>query len=287
MFCHPGCCETDIDWGCKPMTRVLITGAAGNLGGMLRRGLKDRGFTVRLTDVNAISDPQPDEDFVQADLRDGVAVAAAMDGIDAVVHFGAIPIEDTFGAIIEANIRGTYHVFEAARRVGVRRLVFASSNHVVGFHRRSSTIDDASTHRPDSYYGVSKAFGEDLGRLYADKHGMGVMCMRIGSCLPRPGDARHLATWISGRDLVQLVSVGLEAPQLHFQVVYGISQNARAFWDNTAASALGYQPEDASEVYADEILARDYPEQADEVALQFHGGVFTSADFTGDPDTID
>ena len=269
------------------MTRVLITGAAGNLGGMLRRGLKHRGFGVRSTDISPASDLEPDDEFVQVDLRDGVAVAAAMEAVDAVVHFGAIPVEDTFGAIIEANIRGTYNVFEAARQAGARRVVFASTNHVVGFHRRSSTIDDMAVRRPDSHYGVSKAFGEDLGRLYADKHGMGVMCVRIGSCLPRPGDARHLNTWISERDLVQLVAVGLEAPRLHFQVVYGISGNTRAWWDNSAAYDLGYRPDDDSEVYADEILARDCPEKVDDIALQFQGGVFTSADFDGDPDNID
>jgi len=267
--------------------RVLITGAGGSLGGMLRRGLRRTGYVIRSTDIKPIDDPAPDEEVVQVDLRDGVAVAAVMDSMDAVVHYGAIPVEDTFGAIIESNIRATYNVFEAARRAGARRVIFASSNHVIGFHRRSETIDHTADHRPDSFYGVSKAFGEDLGRLYADKHGMAVMCLRIGSCLPAPKDARMLRTWISERDMIQLVDVGLKAPGLHFQVVYGMSGNTRAFWDNSAAFALGYRPEDDSEVFADEIMARPRPEDSDEVALQFQGGVFVSADFDGDPDAID
>ncbi|MEM8811592.1 MAG: NAD(P)-dependent oxidoreductase [Pseudomonadota bacterium] len=268
------------------MTNVLITGAAGNLGGVLRRGLPDHGFTVRLTDINPIDDLKPDENFKQIDLRDGVAVAGLMDGVDAVVHFGAIPIEDTFGAIIEANIRGTYNVLEAERQAGARRVVFASTNHVIGFHRRTSTIDHHAAHRPDSYYGLSKAFGEDLGRLYADKHGFGVMCIRIGSCLPEPRDARHLMTWISERDLVQLVSVGLRAPDLHFEVVYGMSDNERRFWNNENAYRLGYKPEDRSQDHAERIMALAVPENADPVALQFQGGVFTSAGFDSDPDKV-
>lgn len=267
--------------------RVLLTGAAGNLGGVLRRGLRERGYALRLSDMEAIADPGPDEDVVPADLRDGVAVAAAVEGVDAVVHFGAIPLEDRFGAIVESNIRGTYNLFEAARLAGASRLVFASSNHVVGFHRRSTALDSAATHRPDGYYGLSKAFGEDLGRLYADNFGFGVLCMRIGSCLPRPNDARHLSTWLSHRDLVQLVAVGLEAPGLHFSVVYGISGNTRAWWDNSAATDLGYCPEDNAEDFADEILARETPEDVDDIALQFQGGIFASADFDGEVEDID
>jgi uronate dehydrogenase len=138
-------------------------------------------------------------------------------------------------------------------------------------------------HRPDSYYGLSKAFGEDLGRLYADKHGLSAICIRIGSCEPRPADARHLSTWISERDLVQLVCIGIEAPNLHFSVVYGISGNDRAWWDNTTAYEMGYKPEDNSETYAAEILSRDKSEDVDEIARQFQGGDLASVDFDGNP----
>ena len=265
------------------MKRILLTGAAGNLGGVLRRGLKQRGYRTRLTDITDLPNPQPDEDFRRADLRDHLAVASAMEGIDIVVHFGALPTEDTFSSIIEANIRGTYNVCEAARLANAKRVIFASSNHVIGFHRRGSNIDNTAMHRPDSYYGLSKAFGEDLGRLYADKHGLSAICIRIGSCEPRPADARHLSTWISERDLIQLVCIGIEAPNLHFSVVYGISGNDRAWWDNTTAYEMGYKPEDNSETYAAEILSRDKSEDVDEIARQFQGGDLASVDFDGNP----
>lgn len=268
------------------MRRVLITGAAGNLGGVLRQGLQQQGYCTRLTDIKNLPNPQPGEDFYPADLRDHVAVASVMEGVDDVVHFGAIPTEDTFPKIIEANIRGTFNVYEAARLAGVKRIIFASSNHVVGFHRREFPIDNTAMHRPDSYYGLSKAFGEDLGRFYSDKHGLSVISIRIGSCEPRPADARQLSTWISERDLVQLVCVSLEAPDPHFEVIYGISGNDRAWWDNTTAYAMGYRPEDNSEAYATEILTRDQPEGSDEIALQFQGGVFASVDFNGNPEDI-
>ncbi len=268
------------------MQNVLVTGAAGKLGSLVLRGLKRQGFQTRSSDINALPD-RADEDFHQVDLRDGNAVAAMMDGVDAIVHFGAIPVEDEFGAILESNIRGTYNVFEAAQLSGVRRIVFASSNHVVGFHRRSSIIDDQALHRPDSYYGISKAFGEDLGRFYADKYGLGVLCLRIGTCLAAPRDARHLSTWISERDLVKLVCVGLKVRDLHFEVVYGISNNDRAWWDNRRAYELGYQPQDNAETYAAEILSLEKPEDVDDVAHQFQGGVFTSAGFNGDVQKID
>lgn len=269
------------------MQRLLITGAAGNLGSALCRELKKKGYRIRMSDSEVPSDTATAEDFHRVDLRDGTAVAGMMDGIDAVVHFGAIANEDTFDAIIECNIRGTYHVLEGARLAGVRRVVFASSNHVVGFYRRSSMIDERAPHRPDSYYGVSKACGEGLGRLYADKYGIGVLCLRIGTCVPAPQSTRHLSTWISERDLVQLVCVGLNTQSLHFDVVYGISGNDRAWWDNRRAYELGYQPQDNAETFAAEILSRTTPENADNIARQFQGGSFTSADFDGDAQSID
>ena len=268
------------------MKHILLTGAAGDLGGVLRQGLKQRGYRTRLTDINSLPALGSDEDFHLADLRDRDSVVAAMEDVDAVVHFGALATEDSFKAIMETNIRGTFNVYEAARLAGATRVIFASSNHVIGFHRRETNIDNTAMHRPDSYYGLSKAFGEDLGRLYADKYGLNTLCIRIGSCELRPADARHLSTWISHRDLVQLVCVGLEAENLHFAVVYGISGNDRAWWDNTTAYEMGYAPLDNAETFAEEILTRNVPEDIDEIGLQFQGGNLTSIDFDGNPVNI-
>lgn len=263
------------------MKRILITGAAGQLGAFLREGLAGK-YRLRLLDVAAIDDLGPGEESVTADITDLESMAGAMEGVDAVVHLAAVSVEDAWEQILPNNIVGCYNVFEAARRHGVKRIVFASSNHAIGFYRRGRRIDSSVPKRADSRYGLSKAFGEDLGSLYADKHGIGVMAIRIGSCLERPPNERMLSTWISYRDMVQLTRVGLETPDLHFAVVYGVSNNRRGWWDNSVAFELGYRPQDDSEIYADEILALDPPEDADEIALQFQGGVFVSAEFDGD-----
>ena len=262
--------------------RVLLTGAAGGVGTVLRHGLAGRYPVLRLSDVAPLGEARAGEEIVYADIRKVDEVDRMMEGVDAVVHLGGIPVEDSWENILQTNIAGTYNVFEAARRHGVRRFVFASSNHAIGFYRRGRKIDSFVPTRVDSRYGLSKAFGEDLGSLYADKHRLGVMAIRIGSCLERPPNERMLSTWISHRDMVQLTQVGLETSELHFAVVYGISNNRRGWWDNSVAFDLGYRPQDDSEIYAEEILAMDPPEDADEIALQLQGGVFASAEFDGD-----
>ncbi|MGQ0752159.1 MAG: NAD-dependent epimerase/dehydratase family protein [Betaproteobacteria bacterium] len=174
------------------MQRVLITGAAGAIGTTLRAGLKGVYPLLRLSDIRPVGDLSSGEDFMSADLNDAAAVARLMPGIDCVVHLGGVPREDKWEAILANNIVGTYNVFEAARKAGVKRVVFASSNHVIGFHRAARTVDIEAPVRPDSRYGVSKVFGEALGRLYADKHGLSVACLRIGSFRQRPHSARQV-----------------------------------------------------------------------------------------------
>jgi uronate dehydrogenase len=179
------------------VSRVLITGAAGRLGTILREGLRGRFDALRLLDVASLGPGQPGEELVTADVRDLFAVTDAMDGIDAVIHLAGIPHEDTFERILESNVVGTYHVFEAARRQGCARVVLASSLHVTGFYPAETRIGPDAPPRPDSFYGVGKAFGEALGRLYADKHGIEVLCLRIGTLAERPTTPRHLSTWLS------------------------------------------------------------------------------------------
>jgi uronate dehydrogenase len=269
------------------MANVLITGAAGQIGECLRKGLQGRYARLRLLDIAPLGVSRPGEELVEADICDIAAVERAMQGIDCVVHLAGVAHEDVWEKVLPMNITGCYNVFEAARRQGVKRLVFASSNHAVGFHRRERFIDDRVQPRPDSRYGVSKVFGEALGRLYADKHGMSVACLRIGSfrAVDRPINKRMLNTWISHGDMVQLVSRCIDHPAYHFIVVYGVSNNLRNRWDNGNVRFLGYRPQDDSEAFAPEILAQETPEGA--VSALFHGAMYCPLEFSGDVEQID
>jgi uronate dehydrogenase len=269
------------------MQRILITGAAGQIGKSLRAGLRGAYPLIRLVDVAPLAAAAYGEEVMAADIRDMAAMERATAGIDCVVHLAGQSTEAEWEKVLPLNIEGCYNVFEAARRNGVKRIVFPSSNHAVGFYRRERFIDDKVLPRPDTRYGVSKVFGEALGRLYADKYGLSVACLRIGSFVTpdRPKDARQLLTWISHRDMVQLVRRCIDHPNYHFVVVYGVSNNLRSRWDNTNAKFLGYRPEDDSEKFAPEILARG--EQENAIAAQFHGGFYTPIEFAGDADAID
>jgi uronate dehydrogenase len=253
---------------------VLLTGAAGGVGTFLRRGLPALGWKLRCYDRRPILD---DPDAVTADIRDPVALAAAMDGVDAVVHLAGIPTEDTFDRIRDANIDGSYRVFEAARAAGVGRVVYASSNHAVGFLPRQELAPVAVPPRPDTFYGLSKAFGEALGQLYADRHGMAVACLRIGSCFQRPTSTRQLSTWLSPADCVRLVHACLTAPDLGYAVVYGVSANTRGWWDLEPARRLGYAPADDAEVYAAAVLAEHGELDPADPDHAYLGGRFTVA----------
>src|SRR5215467_10604993 len=203
-------------------------------------------------------------------------------GVDAVVHLGGYSVEGPWKVIHEANIVGCYNVFEAARKNKVKRILFATSNHAVGFYRRDETIDHRVYPKPDSRYGVSKVFGEALGSLYADKYGMEVVCMRIGNVNPRPMDKRRLSIWLSPRDLAQLVSIAIDRPGIRFEIVYGVSGNRRSWYDNANAERLGYQPQDDSEPYAEEVLGNTIP-GADPRTEKYQGGTFVLAEDGGDP----
>ena len=267
--------------------RVLITGAAGIIGRCLRADMKGRYALLRLSDIAEQEPAGPNEELCKVDVRDMEAVERSMEGIDCVVHLAGIPVEDTWEKILPMNIEGCYNVFEAARSQGVKRVIFASSNHAIGFHRRERFIDNTVAPRPDSRYGVSKVFGEAVGRLYADKHGLSVACLRIGSFRnpDRPDEARQLLTWISHRDMVQLVRRCIDYPAYHFIVAYGVSNNLRSRWDNSNVKFLNYRPEDDSEAFAAEILAKGIKEN--EIAAQFHGGFYCPMEFSGDTGDID
>jgi uronate dehydrogenase len=235
--------------------RVLITGAAGKLGTILRQGLRNRFDVLRLLDIAPLGTGEPGEELVTADVRDAPAVIEAMAGVDAVVHLADIPHEDTFERILQTNMVGAYHVFEASRMQRCRRVVFASSLHVTGFYMAGDRIGPDVPLRPDSFYGLGKAFAENLGRLYADKHAIEVVCLRIGTLAERPTTPRHLSTWLSPRDAVELFYCSLTAPDVGFTVAYGASANQRSWWNLDSARRLGYNPSDDAEEWASEVEA--------------------------------
>lgn len=253
------------------MKTILITGAAGDVGTHLRRELAGR-YQIRASDLRPFK-KRAGESATRADIasmRDALRITK---GVDAIVHLGGYSVEGPWENILNANIVGCYNIFEAARRNGVRRIVFPTSNHATGFYRRDETIDHTVYPKPDSRYGVSKVFGEALGSLYAHKYGLEFMMIRIGNVNPEPIDKRRLAIWVSPRDLAQLVGIGIDHPDIRFEIVYGVSGNKRSWYDNRNASRLGYRPLDNSESRAQAVLARE-PAGADPIAERYQGGTF-------------
>ncbi|MCB1488346.1 MAG: NAD(P)-dependent oxidoreductase [Bauldia sp.] len=255
--------------------KVLLTGAAGGLGRVLRPALRKELEFLRSTDINPMDPPEANEETIVADLADPTSATRLVEGIEAIVHFGGISTEADFESIERVNIAGMYHLYEAARLAGVKRVVFASSNHAIGFYPQSQVIDTAVPQRPDTFYGLSKAFGENLASLYWDKHGIETVSIRIGSSFPEPTDRRMLLTWLSYGDLIQLVSRALTAPRVGNLVVYGVSDNAATFWDNRLAGILGYKAADSSEAYREKVFANTPVPDKDEAAMVYQGGVYT------------
>jgi uronate dehydrogenase len=262
--------------------RIVFTGAAGGIGTMTRPLLAARYPGLVLSDRVRPKDLQPNETFVAADITKPDEVAALLEGADSVLHFGGFSVEGPWDTILQANIMGCYNVFEAARQAGVKRLIFASSNHAVGFYPRKRRIGTDVTVRPDSRYGVSKAFGEALGAMYSDKHGLAVTCLRIGNVGPRPIDVRRLSIWIAPEDLVQLIGIGLEHPDIRFEILYGASDNAAAWWDNSRAHQLGYRPTGKGEEHRAHAEAEQAKIGPDAVGDRFQGGTFCSLEFSND-----
>jgi len=257
------------------MKRVLITGAAGRLGSVLRKELAGVYPILRLSDIAPQAAAGPGEEIDTTDLTDFDAVCRMMDGVDGVIHLGGVAAEKDWKAIQAGNIEGMYNVYEAARLAGTRRVVYASSNHAIGFYPRTQRIDNQVVTLPDSRYGVSKAVGESLGALYAHKYGLGVLCIRIGNFNARPLDNRGLSIWVSPRDLAQLCRIGLEHPAIHYDIVYGASGNTRTWWDNSHAESLGYRPQDNAEAFAAELgTPPDVKTKDDAIVEKYQGGIY-------------
>jgi uronate dehydrogenase len=261
------------------MQKILVTGAAGGIGTRLRKLMKGLYPSIRWSDIRKPDDVAADEDFAVADLADLAAVRKIVEGVDGVVHLGGYSIEGPWDTILNSNIVGCYNMFEAAYRAGVKRVVFASSNHAMGFYPRTQTIGVNVTVRPDSRYGISKAFGEAVGAFYADKHGLRVTCLRIGNVGDAPLDQRRLAIWLKPEDLVQLIRIGLEHRDIRFEIFYGASDNADAWWDNSNARRFGYKPVGKADDYREQALAAQAKLPPDPVGDRYQGGPFCSDEY--------
>lgn len=256
--------------------RLLLTGAAGALGRELRPRLKAHCERLRVSDIADLGVAAAGEELMPAALERADAMHALLEGVDAVVHLGGISVEGPFGPILQANIVGAYNLYEAARRQRVRRIVFASSNHVTGFYRQDEVIDATMPMRPDGHYGLSKAFGENLAQFYFDRYGIETVSLRIGSSFPEPKDRRMLATWMSFDDLERLVVASLTAPVVGHSVIYGMSDNSTTWWDNTPARHIGYRPQDSSEPFRADREARQPVLDLSDPATIFQGGGFVT-----------
>ena len=254
--------------------RLLMTGAGGGLGRELRGRLGRYCDVLRLSDIADLGAAGPGEECVRVELSDKAAVHDLLAGVDAVVHLGGVSTEQPWEPILAANIVGLYNLYEAARKQGVKRVIFASSNHVMGFWRQDQVVDAQSPPRPDGLYGLSKAFGEDIARLYWDRFGIETLVVRIGSSYPEPQNRRMLATWLSYDDLERLVVAGLTAPVVGWSVIYGISDNRTAFYDNTLARHIGYRPQDSSDGHRARVEAAQPVVDLSDPANVYQGGVF-------------
>jgi len=256
--------------------RLLLTGAAGHLGQELRPRLKVYCETLRLSDCMDFGPAGAGEEVVLAALEDKARMMALLKDVDAVVHMGGVSTEKTWEAILAGNIVGMVNLYEAARANQVKRIVFASSNHVTGFYRQNEVITPRDPVRPDGFYGLSKAFGENLAQFYWDKHGVETVSLRIGSSFAEPKDRRMLATWMSFDDTERLIVAALTAPIVGHSVIYGMSDNARVFWDNTSARHIGYRPQDSSEKHRAAVEARQPTIDPTQPAALYQGGAFVT-----------
>lgn len=257
--------------------RLLITGATGALGSLLRTEVAHLADIVRVTNRGEIRANSASEEAVSCDLADREAVFELTKDVDAIIHMGGVPRENTFDSIVQSNLIGFYNVYEGARQNGVKRIVWGSSNHAIGFYERTTSIDSACPTRPDSLYGVSKVYGEGVAQYYFDKFGIETVSIRIGSCFPKPVDRRMLATWLSYPDFVHLTERALLSPRVDHTIIYGVSDNDEQLWDNTLAAHIGYRPKDNAEIYRAEVEAATPEPLPGDALVRFHGGTFAGA----------
>lgn len=268
----------------KPFNRIVLTGAAGKLGRVLREPLRALGTTLVLSDISHsdLEYPLMDEEvFITCDLASHAEVAGLLAGADLVVHFGGASQEQAFEPILQSNIVGQFNIYDNALTCGVKRVVLASSNHVTGSYSTEEVVSSQAPMRPDGLYAVSKGYGELLASFYHDRHGLESVCLRIGTCIPRPKSPRCLSVWLSHADLIELVRCAALAPDAGFAVVYGVSNNSASHWHGDDAERIGYRPRDSADNYREE-MARTRP---NEVAPPKQGGNILTRDYRK-PETL-
>lgn len=257
---------------------IALTGGGGAIGRVLRPRLRAHGFGLTSADMVALTPVDDGEHVVQGDLRDSAVVDAVLGGVQAVIHLAGCSVERPLPEIIENNLVALYALYEGARRHNVRRVVFASSNHSIGMYEAGTRLALTDPPRPDGLYGLSKVWGEAMGRLYWDKHGIETVAVRIGSAVPEPTEPRHLSTWLGHEDMEALMVRALLAPDVGFLTVWGVSANSASWWDQEGAERLGYQPRQNAQDYFAEIMAR--PNPLGRLAQHYQGGSFAAADYT-------
>ncbi|MEA2775211.1 MAG: uronate dehydrogenase [Acetobacteraceae bacterium] len=261
-----------------PAKPILLTGASGALGRVLVRSLGVLGWRLVLTDIAPFPDALPaNATFIRADLSDGVTMLRLAEGCGTIIHLGGVSVERPFEEVIGPNIRGLYHIYEAARREKAR-VIFASSNHSVGFHERTESLPADSQFLPDGYYGLSKAYGELMGRMYWFKHGVESVNVRIGSACPEPINARMLASWMSYGDFSRLMERCVLTLSVGHVVVWGASKNARmTWWREDAREALGWAPVDSADPFAGQLAGAVSGNPVEE---RYMGGAYCSIEYT-------
>lgn len=257
------------------MKRLLITGAAGALGSVMRDRLAPLADILRLADLAEIGAARPNEEIIRCDLADAAAVDAMVSGCDGILHLGGVSVERPFQQILGGNIIGLYNLYEAARAHGMPRIIFASSNHTIGFYPQDARLGPDCTFRPDGLYGVSKVYGEALARMYFEKFGQETALVRIGSCTPEPVNHRMLSTWFSQGDFASLIAAVFRAPTLGCPVIWGASANTAGWWDNSHLKWLDWSPKDNAESYRARLDAEQVRPATDDPMAQYQGGLFT------------
>lgn len=261
----------------KPFKRILFTGAAGNLGRRLRERLHEFADVVRLADMADLGPAGPGEEVVRCDLANRDEVMRMCEGVDAILHFGGVSTEVEFAPIMQANILGMANLYEAVHKLGIRRVVFASSNHTMGMYPTTERVDAGMLARPDGYYGLSKVWGEQLSRFYWDRFGIETVCIRIGYCFPEPETHRQMVTWLSLDDLVELLRRSLVTPRVGHTITFGVSDNPGRWWDDRHSRHLGFVAKDSSAAFAHKLDgAVEYPPE-DDLTTLFQGGGFLNA----------